>query len=52
MLADAGPLRDDGSDKFWGFENVSSTLRECRDFKGLTQFLRCLVREYMVRVNT
>lgn len=23
MLLDAGPLRDDGSDKFWGLENVS-----------------------------
>lgn len=23
LLANAGPLRDDGSDKFFGFENVS-----------------------------
>lgn len=23
MLENAGPLRNDGSDKFWGMENVS-----------------------------
>ena len=27
-LLDAGPIREDGSDKFWGFENVSAAMSE------------------------
>lgn len=29
MLENAGPLRSDGSDKFWGMENVSVWLQIC-----------------------
>jgi hypothetical protein len=29
LLADAGPIRGDGSDKFFGFENVSALVPDC-----------------------
>lgn len=31
MLESAGPLRNDGSDKFWGMENVSTAAYGCND---------------------
>jgi ubiquitin carboxyl-terminal hydrolase 9/13 len=35
LLADAGPIRGDGSDKFFGFENVSALLPACPRLRPL-----------------
>ena len=35
LLVDAGPIRGDGSDKFFGFENVSALVPDCASLHPL-----------------
>ena len=50
MLTDPGPLRDDGSDKFWGLENVSRKSHNKEVPELLRRVSSCVVRQYLVRV--
>lgn len=50
MLLNAGPLREDGSDRFFGLENVRSVPRSSNGPKTTRLTLRvCIVWKYMVR---
>jgi len=52
LLADAGPIRGDGSDKFFGFENVSSLTPSCAQVRLLIAYLSQFGSTWYLNLST